>query len=275
MDPKTLKLAGLVLLLIGGACLAINYAGSIFTWTQHFLNGLITYSTGNATAGEWLNITVSIKGGAQASWLASATGEAWLVDGNYYPNQMLQMWLEITITYTNVENITIDDAYILCSEQSNPSQYYELYDLADNEPVSGPSPITWTSNVITRSFDEFIRQDLGYPLDSLTVLWHIAASISGDGTITGQHYTVSTGEVLADQHEFTKKGESLSGEAALKLQFASWLNLIGGAGVAFGLFFLVLGYYGHTIQKKVWAKMMAKLRKSKAKSGRKRRKRKK
>jgi len=247
---RHLATLGLLGLVVGLVLLGTYFGGSIIMWTHDFITWLQDVAVGNSTSAEWLNVTARITAGAQDKLLASwaGQGEYWLVDGTYYAGQSLSMWLEVTITFSNVENVTVEDAYILCSDADNPANY-ELYDLADNEPVSGDSPVTWVSIKIARDFETFIRADIGSTADTVTVEWHFYVKVTGVGSTSGQTYVAEIPETFVESHVFSKGEESLgTSNAELKVQFSSWVLFTGVGATLTGL--VLLGVAGHTLSKR-------------------------
>lgn len=183
-----------------------------------------SYSATDSTQyGEYLSVQLNVGGGTSASWAASYTGSAsqWVytVNGTYKSQEQVTIKISLSVSYANVEGITLVDAYIKAVDTADNS--YKVYDLADNVALSGSSPISW-SNQVTRSISNHLT-DAGASTSDATIAYYVYVKVQATGSISGQTLTAEIPLTKFTALHYLHQQEKTQAEATPSVTVASWM----------------------------------------------------
>jgi len=254
-----------VLIAVGAGLIATHYIGALLGWPIWLFDWLTDASDGTGSA--WLNVTVRVCGQTHdalwSAWTAEfggppdnpemdgggGPGPQWLVDGVYYEHQRMSMWIEMQISYRNVENITIVNATIWTVAWADINGWRTPVGVADYifaedvELDAGGSEgsVSWTSDVIERSFNEHIYSDMNVPdeIDEFDDYFHVHVIVIAYEIGTGEQLTAEAGpNTPFSIHHFQKVTGDISAAVTGNVVFSSWMPVAGvtflltGVGIA-------------------------------------------
>ena len=259
---RALVRAGGVLALLGAIILAIHFAGAILTFFDSF-NDDSYYDEDGSQGGAWIKVIIRPKAGASSSlwqgfwatWRASTTScdPEWKVNATYYPNQQMEMWVEIEVQYQKVDDIRCYNVSILTFAYEMPgkttligSTIYQFVD-ENGELISHggyEGTASWESSHTTRKFNEHIT-DMGFSPCQYNTFYeefYVMATVRARDYVNNTYLTVSVYKKFAAATWEKYVSASLSAEVYGNVLFSSWLPLAGMTLTGIGALLTAIPY---------------------------------
>ncbi|MFZ7138681.1 MAG: hypothetical protein ACOWW1_09735 [archaeon] len=239
-EQTKLYIAVALVVLLVVACIGLYFFPS--TASNINLNGIQATDTqeGSASTPYGESLDISLTTGAEtntgASWLASYSDSdsqnVYTVNGTYKSQEQVTLGYSLSVSYSNVENIQINNLYIKAVDTSDSSEY--SYNLATSKSLSGTSPIG-DSDSTTATISQHLAS-IGASSTGATVDYYIYAQVRATGTISGLTLTAEVTETEFATLVYSQESETTSANVTPTVGVASFTD-----AEIFGVFCSLIG----------------------------------
>jgi len=214
-------------------------AGGVYLFMPRLIPGASAAGTTSSSAetpfGEKLEIKLTSgteTSGTASIWTMSyqdsQSQNVYEVDGAYKSQEQVTLSYSLSVTYSNVESITVDTLYIKAVDDSDSSSY--TYTLASSKSLSGTSPIS-DSGSTQKSISQHLT-DADASLTSAIINYKIYCKVTATGSISGQTLTAEITETQFGSHSYVRSTESAQADVTPTVSVAAWWSILNSPTLA-------------------------------------------